>query len=71
MLALVLAMARAAAPVGASLLYAVGGGRGYDLVLLVLLVLCVGSTAAVLVAGARQSHRARLTFAEARGGRVV
>jgi MFS family permease len=61
-LALVLALARAAAPVGASLLYAAGGARGYDVVLLALLVLCVGSTVAVLLAGERQAHRARLAF---------
>jgi MFS family permease len=49
-LALALALARAAAPVGASLVYAAGGSgaAGYDLVMAVLLVLSVGSTGAVL-----------------------
>ena len=55
-LALVLSLARAAAPVGASVLYAVAGGPrgGYDAVLVALIVLCIGSTAAVLLAGDRQ-----------------
>jgi MFS family permease len=49
-LALALALARAAAPVGASLVYAAGGSgtAGYDLVMAVLLVLSVGSAGAVL-----------------------
>ena len=49
-LALVLAFARAAAPVGASLVYAAGGSgsAGYDLLMALLLVLSVGSAAAVL-----------------------
>jgi len=48
-LALPLAVARAAAPVGASLVYAAGGRRpaGYDLVVLLLLILSVGSAGAV------------------------
>lgn len=51
-LALVISLARAAAPVGASLLYAMGReGRGYDSMMGVLLALCVGSGAAVLLAG--------------------
>jgi sugar phosphate permease len=54
-LALIVSLARAAAPVGASLLYAAGGGtrHGYDAVLLALLALCAGSGAAVLGAGTR------------------
>ena len=51
-LALVVSLARAAAPVGASLLYAMGGlGRGYDVVVTALLLLCISSGAAVLLAG--------------------
>lgn len=46
---LFLALARAAAPVGASVLHAAGGG--YGPVLVVLLVACVGSAWAVLRAG--------------------
>lgn len=51
-LALLLALARAAAPVGASVLRAVAGGPrgGYDAVLVALIVLCLGSAAAVLLA---------------------
>ena len=51
-LALLLAPARAVAPLGASLVYAAaGGGRGgYDVVLLLLVLLCAGSTVAVLMA---------------------
>jgi MFS family permease len=53
-LAFVVSLARAAAPVGASLLYASAGGarHGYDAVLVALLVLCLASAAAVLAAGA-------------------
>jgi MFS family permease len=50
-LALVVAMARAAAPLGASLVYETspgGAGGGYDTVLVVLLVLTLGSLMAVL-----------------------
>lgn len=49
-LALVLAGARAAAPVGASVVYAVGGGgaAGYDLVVATLLVISAAAGAAVL-----------------------
>jgi MFS family permease len=56
-LALVLSVARATAPVGASVLYAVAGGpaRGYDAVLVALVILCIGSTAAVLLAGDRHA----------------
>ena len=43
------ALARATAPIGASLLYT-AGGRGYALVVPVLLALCVASAAAVLAA---------------------
>jgi MFS family permease len=52
-LALVVSLARAAAPVGASVLYATAGGprHGYDAVLLALLLLCLASGAAVLSAG--------------------
>jgi MFS family permease len=51
-LALVVSLARAAAPVGASWLYALGGGRahGYDAVTGVLAVLCLGASLAVLAA---------------------
>jgi MFS family permease len=60
-LALVIAMARATAPVGASLVYSAspgGTGRGYDAVLVVLLVLTLGSLMAVLAfeAGARRQR---------------
>jgi MFS family permease len=54
MLALLLALARAAAPIGASLLYLAGGG--YPLVLAVLAALSVLSTAAVLGTGRPPSH---------------
>jgi MFS family permease len=49
-LALVLALARAAAPVGASLVYAAGGSgvAGYDLVVVLLLVMSVGACGAVM-----------------------
>jgi len=56
-LALVLAIARAAGPVGASLVYeasGAGGAHRYDVVLLVLLVLTIASAAAVLASGARR-----------------
>ncbi|HEY0969578.1 MAG TPA: MFS transporter, partial [Gemmatimonadales bacterium] len=58
-LAFVVSLARAAAPVGASLLYALGGGagRGYDTVLATLLALCIASAAAVLVAGGAASRQ--------------
>ena len=51
-LALIVSLARAAAPVGASLLYALAGGprHGYDAVLFALLLLCVLSGVAVLAA---------------------
>lgn len=51
-LALIVSLARAAAPVGASVLYALAGGphHGYDAVLLTLLLLCVLSGVAVLAA---------------------
>ena len=57
-LALVLALARAAAPVGASLVYAAGGGgaAGYDIVVAVLLALSLGSAGAVM--GVRRSASA-------------
>jgi MFS family permease len=52
-LALAVSLARAAAPVGASWVYAAGGGPGlgYDVVLTLLLVLSVGAGCAVLAAG--------------------
>jgi MFS family permease len=53
-LALLLALARAAAPIGASLLYLAGGG--YPLVLAVLAALSLASAAAVLGAGRRSPH---------------
>jgi MFS family permease len=51
-LALAVSIARAAAPVGASWLYAAGGGRahGYDAVIGTLALLCLGSALAVLAA---------------------
>jgi MFS family permease len=58
-LALVVSLARAAAPIGASLLYAASGGprHGYDAVLLALLIFCVGSGVAVLFAGGAAQDR--------------
>ncbi len=52
-LAFVVSLARAAAPVGASWVYAVGGGPryGYDVVVGVLFVLCLGAGAAVFLTG--------------------
>jgi MFS family permease len=49
-LALVLAIARASAPVGASLVYAAGGSgaAGYDVVVAALLALSLGSAGAVM-----------------------
>lgn len=55
-LALVLSVARAAAPVGASLVYV--RGEGYGMVLMVTLVVCVASAAAVLRAGAFERAQA-------------
>ena len=55
-LSFALALARAVAPVGASILYDVSGAwpvRAYDAVLLALLVLSIGSTIAVLIAERR------------------
>ncbi len=77
-LALIISFARAAAPVGASLLYGAGGAllgtavaggahRGYDAVLVAMLVLCLASGAAVLVAG---DHPPALEPLHARGGRA-
>jgi MFS family permease len=57
-LALVIALARATAPVGASWVYALGGGptHGYDVVVVVLLALSIGAGASVLLlAGAHES----------------
>ena len=56
-IALALSVARAAGPIGASLVYEASGSTGahrYDMVLLVLLVLTVASAAAVLASGARR-----------------
>lgn len=66
-LSLIVSLARAAAPVGASLLYAAAGGarHGYDAVLVALLALCVVSGAAVLVAGSAAARRSTLLPAEA------
>lgn len=66
-LALIVSLARAAAPVGASLLYTVGGGasHGYDTVLATLLALCVASGAAVMVAGSATARQPGLFHAEA------
>lgn len=65
-LALIVSLARAAAPVGASLLYAAAGGPryGYDVVLFALLLLCIASGAAVLAAD-RASGRAHGSIASA------
>ena len=62
-LALVISLARAGAPVGASLLYVAGGGlrSGYDAVLGVALALSALSAAAVFVAGAPARPRANVT----------
>ncbi|MGH8587629.1 MAG: MFS transporter, partial [Gammaproteobacteria bacterium] len=56
-LAFVVSLARAAAPVGASWVYAVGGGpqHGYDVVVGVLFVLCLGAGTAVFLAGDGES----------------
>lgn len=62
-LSLVLSLARAAAPVGAAVLYDVsraGPARAYDVVLVAWLVLALGSTAAVLIAGRRVTARSTL-----------
>lgn len=55
-LALILSFARAAAPVGASLVYLAGAStlgvdRGYDVVLLLLAMLCLGAGVAILRGG--------------------
>ena len=51
-LALFLSLARAAAPVGASLLHTWGSvGRGYDVVMAAVLILCLGSAVTILLAG--------------------
>ncbi|MBA3554685.1 MAG: hypothetical protein H0W29_08015 [Gemmatimonadales bacterium] len=51
-LALLVALARAAAPVSASWVYVLGGtSHGYEVVTGVLMMLCVGAGAAVLAAG--------------------
>ncbi|HUF31010.1 MAG TPA: MFS transporter [Gemmatimonadaceae bacterium] len=59
-LALIISLARAGAPVGASLLYdtagGVGVGGGYDAVLVALLALCVVSGVAVLAASAPEAE---------------
>ncbi|HSJ63639.1 MAG TPA: MFS transporter [Gemmatimonadaceae bacterium] len=67
-LALIVSLARAAAPVGASLLYVAGGGPrgGYDALLVVLLALCVVSGAAVLAATGRKHIRMPRAAAHAR-----
>jgi MFS family permease len=59
-LALLVSLARAVAPVGASLLYSLGGGvrHGYDVVMFALLALCVASGVAVLAAGDRDVRAA-------------
>ena len=59
-LALVLAIARAAGPIGASVVYeasSAGAAHRYDVVLLVLLVLTLASAVAVLASGARRLDR--------------
>jgi MFS family permease len=59
-LALILAIARAAAPVGASLVYAAGGSGavGYDRLMVLLFVLSVGSAGAVLATRRSESAMA-------------
>jgi MFS family permease len=65
-LALILSLARAGAPVGASLLYVAAGGfgRGYDAVLGALLALCVLSGIAVLASDMPARARAYVEKAE-------
>ena len=72
-LALMLSLARAAAPVGASLLYAAAGGtrHGYDAVLIVLLLLCVASAAAVLAADRVADGRAHPTLITTRAAEAT
>lgn len=66
-LALIVSLARAAAPVGASVIYAAAGGalHGYDTVLTTLIALCVASAAAVLVAGRTAAQEVAMGRAEA------
>jgi MFS family permease len=56
-LALVIALARATAPVGASWIYELGGGptHGYDVVLSALLALSIGAGVSVLLAGGTEA----------------
>jgi MFS family permease len=70
-LALLVSLARAVAPVGASLLYALGGGvrHGYDVVVVALLALCVASGVTVLAAGDR-GERAVIASPSARAVEV-
>ena len=70
-LALVLALARAAAPVGASVVYTAGAGGtgGYDLVIALLGVLSAGSAAAVLAIPRREPANAYAGAPEVEVGR--
>jgi MFS family permease len=65
-IALALSVARAAGPIGASLVYEASesaGAHRYDVVLLVLLVLTLASAAAVLASGARRANVAAIPAA--------
>lgn len=66
-LALIVSLARAAAPVGASVIYAAAGGplRGYDTVLSTVITLCLASAAAVLIAGRTAAQEVAMRRAEA------
>jgi MFS family permease len=66
-LALIVSLARAAAPVGASVIYAAAGGppHGYDTVLATLIVLSFASAAAVLIAGRAAAQDVSMGRAEA------
>lgn len=65
-LALIVSLARAAAPVGASVIYAAAGGplHGYDTVLAILIALCIASTAAVLIASRTAAHEVSMRCAK-------
>jgi len=66
-LALIVSLARAAAPVGASVIYVAAGGplRGYDTVLSTLIALCIASAAAVLIAGRTAAQEVSMRRAKA------
>ena len=66
-LALIVSLARAAAPVGASVIYVAAGGPlgGYDTVLTTLVALCIASGVAVLIAGRTAAQELTVRCAEA------